>query len=372
MQLRTKTARLRLTPKTNPYYDKLSKGRALGYRKRVPQSSGKWVLRTADDLGAYSYETLGNADDFDEPNGKNILSYGQALKIALTKKSADPNRKLVTEALNDWAVDKNRTASSEKQRLDNFSRARRISTPFEGLNLKTVKQSHIKKWRDDHLTDPERGQPQRSTANRNLAVLKAALNKAAYLTEFEGPYPWRLVSKYKKSESFGKRLIILTDQEEENIISHARSDLANLLRGLQKTGARFGELRQCLCSDLNGNRLRIPDGKTGARTIALSLDKAAFFKNLTEKQAPSSPLLKRTDGTAWPDNGHLKPMRALVVKLGLSADITSYAFRHGFISRALSKGVPMSAVAQHCGTSEEMIRKSYAKFHQAQMQEWFS
>ena len=39
-----------------------------------------------------------------------------------------------------------------------------------------------------------------------------------------------------------------------------------------------------------------------------------------------------------------------------------YATRHSFISTALSKGCNLRWVAEYCGTSVEMIEKSYGKY----------
>jgi len=36
-----------------------------------------------------------------------------------------------------------------------------------------------------------------------------------------------------------------------------------------------------------------------------------------------------------------------------------YAIRHGFITRALYAGVPIFALARHCGTSTQMIERTY-------------
>jgi integrase len=65
-------------------------------------------------------------------------------------------------------------------------------------------------------------------------------------------------------------------------------------------------------------------------------------------------------------------MRSLVKGLNLPTGTSTYSFRHKFITDALAAGVPIAAVAKHCGTSVEMISKSYAKFSTVQMKEWFA
>ena len=128
-----------------------------------------------------------------------------------------------------------------------------------------------------------------ATANRSLASLKAALNMAANENAYDGKRVWDTVSKFKSEASFGARMIMLTDQQESEVIAAARADLATLLTAMQMTGARYGELRQVLSDDLNGLNLLIRKGKTGSRVITLSETKAAWFAKQAEGKAPTQP-----------------------------------------------------------------------------------
>ena len=211
-----------------------------------------------------------------------------------------------------------------------------------------------------------------ATANRSLATLKAALNKAANENEYDGKRVWDVVLKFSSEASFGARMIILTDDQERDVISASRADLATLLTAMQMTGARYGELRQVLSDDLNDLNLLIRRGKTGSRVITLSDTKAKWFAEQAQGKAPTQPLLCRDDGSQWPDGGQIKLFKIAIQNLDVPEGTTAYAFRHKFISDALSRGVPVAAVAQHTGTSVEMIMKSYAKFVPAQMGEWFA
>lgn len=369
--LSNKTNRKKLKPRASIYAQKLAEGRALGYRKRRTGQPGRWILRTARYPSGYDFEVLGVADDFAESDGREILSYAEALSAALGRKKADPTRITVAEALDDWARAKCREASSEKQVLDIESSARRIASDLGGKTLKNLTAKDLTRWMEQICAEGKDPRARRSTANRRLATLKAALTRAADEHEYSGPRAWKAVKKFPKAESFGKRMVILDQDEEARLIEAARPDLAHLLTGLQMTGARFGELRKATVGDLQGNRLTL-EGKTGRRTIALSPEKAAWFADRAGDRPAPDPLLPRQDGSEWPDGGQLKPVRQAVKSADLPPDVTTYALRHGFISRALSNGVPIAAVAQHCGTSVEMIQAAYAKFAPAQMQEWFA
>ena len=140
-------------------------------------------------------------------------------------------------------------------------------------------------------------------------------------------------------------MIILTDDQERDVISASRADLATLLTAMQMTGARYGELRQVLSDDLNGLNLLIRRGKTGSRVIKLSDTKAKWFAEQAQGKAPTQPLLCRDDGSQWPDGGQIKLFKIAIQNLDVPEGTTAYAFRHKFISDALSRGVPVAAVA---------------------------
>ncbi|WP_101067708.1 tyrosine-type recombinase/integrase [Roseovarius salinarum] len=369
--LSNKTARRKLKPRSSAYTQKLAEGRALGYRKRTAGAPGRWLLRTAEDEGGYAFEVLGAADDHAEADGREVLSYTQALAAALGKQTADPTKITVAQALDEWARAKVATASTEKRKADIESTARRIAAAFKRKTLKTITARDIARWMDGYIVEGKDPRARRATANRDLATLKAALTRAANAYDYTGPRAWEAAKKFAKAESFGARMVILTLEQEAQLIAAARSDFADVLTALQMTGARYGEIRHATAGDLQGNRLTL-EGKTGRRTIALSPDKAAWFAERAKGRPKGAPLLIRHDGTGWPDGGQMKPMRAAVAAAGLPETVTTYALRHGFISRALSAGVPIAAVAQHVGSSPEMIAASYAKFTPTQMQEWFA
>jgi hypothetical protein len=232
MKIRYKTDRAKLVPKTNPYYELLSTGRAIGYRKRQSGKAGRWVLRTHDG-NKFIHETLGEADDFAYADGNQVLSYQQALKAALNKNSADPSKATVGDALEAWARTKEKTATSDKAKRDDRSRAERIKRAFPNITLKQLRGHMIKDWRDSFLENTDNPQARMATANRNLAVLKAALTDYANTHSYEGARPWDDIEKYKRAESHGSRLLILSEEDEEYFISCMRKDISTLLTAMQ-------------------------------------------------------------------------------------------------------------------------------------------
>ncbi|GAB6052822.1 hypothetical protein JCM17960_16420 [Magnetospira thiophila] len=66
-KLDTRSARVKLANRREPYWSVISKGCALGYRKGA--KGGTWIARFHDDVGKHRYQALGAADDAMEPDG---------------------------------------------------------------------------------------------------------------------------------------------------------------------------------------------------------------------------------------------------------------------------------------------------------------
>jgi hypothetical protein len=274
--LRTRTARSRIKPRSSNYTQVVSNGRALCYRKRTAGNSGKWVLRTAKDQGGYSFEVLGTADDLADADGVIVLNYTQAMEQALGRTTADPTKITVANALIDWATEKKRTAGSDKRANDLEGEARRLSDAFPRATLRSLTVKQIESWKRGEVAKGKDPRARSATVNRRLANLKAALTRAANLNGYQGTRAWLTVSKFSKTESFGKRMVILTEAEEVALIASTDPDLAVLLTALQMTGARYGEMRSALVGDLEGERLDLT-GKTGKRTINLNSTPAGLL-----------------------------------------------------------------------------------------------
>jgi len=74
--LATRSARLRLSLNTKPYWRIIEQGLHLGYRRRA--TGGTWIVRRRDERGLYHEAKLGLADDLQDANGDTILNFAQA------------------------------------------------------------------------------------------------------------------------------------------------------------------------------------------------------------------------------------------------------------------------------------------------------
>jgi integrase len=113
---------------------------------------------------------------------------------------------------------------------------------------------------------------------------------------------------------------------------------------------------------VDGDTLTVPAGKTGARIVTLTDEGATFLAKVAGKRAPGEPLFVRTDdGTRWGKSEQHRPMKRALKAAGLPASASVYSLRHSHISRAIESGVPLTLIAENCGTSVRMIELSYAK-----------
>src|SRR5204863_9814151 len=78
--LETRTARLRVPIRSEPFWRGLEKGFALGYRRRA--RGGTWLARRRDAGGGYTEHRIGTTDDFQDADGVAVRDYGQAQKAA--------------------------------------------------------------------------------------------------------------------------------------------------------------------------------------------------------------------------------------------------------------------------------------------------
>src|SRR5215813_3755021 len=77
--LETRSARLRLPNRKKPYYVKIMRGAEVGYRRNKTAGPFNWRdTRNGVDLT----DRLGLADDYDEADGRSILTFWQACDLA--------------------------------------------------------------------------------------------------------------------------------------------------------------------------------------------------------------------------------------------------------------------------------------------------
>jgi integrase len=308
---------------------------------------------------------LATADDHAEADGKVVLSWAQAQAAARAwaAKQGSDGPLTVAQACEHYIADL-RARKGDRAAQEAEGRVRRRILPTLGTKLlANVTSNDVRQWHVG-LVRGETDEAQRrarDTANRLLAILKAALNLAFRDGSVSDDRAWRRVNAFKGAGE--ARKVILGTDELQRLVHACPEGLRELVALGAWTGARLGEITGARVRDLDlkAATLRVR-GKTGGREIHLPPEPLALLKRLAHGKGPADPLATTAAGMPWTPSLHQRPFATAVKLAGLDSETTFYALRHSYISRALTNGVPAKAVADHCGTSMAMIERHYAKF----------
>jgi len=368
--LSSKTARAKLKPRKQPYFVQVGPTTTLGYvRRTVPP--GSWVRRQRVDTdGAYPYEQtpIGTADDVAFADGKTVFSYTQAAQLAANGGALVDSKPItVKRALDAYFTDlEGRSPHAQEAR----QRAEKHIIPKLGrYPVVKLTKTQVAHWFAGMVKDdPEDGDSRRrsqDTANRILTILKAALNRAFEddANNIPSDNAWRKVKAFRAVEA--AREDHFAAAQVRSLIGKAASfdrAFANLLEAAYLTGARLGELAGLQGRDFHAERavLSIRKGKTGARAVTLTDEAVRFFKRVSKDRVPEALLLPRADGEAWGKSEQHRPFKRAAALAELPSSASFYTLRHSYISRAIEAGMPLSLLAENCGTSLTMIQRNYA------------
>lgn len=371
-KLENRSGRLKLPVEKKPVFVRIGDGLSLGYRRNT--TAGTWVLRVADGKGGSATRAIGAADDYEDADGARVLTFWQAQARARElARPADPVNDApavvapltVQAAVNDylaWMEAKNpRAAADTRQRL-----AKHFLPVFGPVLIADLTKTKLERWLGTMVKkgDPEEARRSKDSANRVLSMVKAALNRAASdpANGIRDDSAWRLTKPFR--EVGAAREVHYSTEDARRLIAAAPTPaFADLLTAGFLTGARYGELVACEVRhfDPDTGTLTIPSGKTGRRVVILHTEAIEFFVRVAAGRPKSAPLLPRPDGARWGTSHQARPMKAAIEAAGLDLRGTYYALRHSYISRAIEAGVPLTIVAENCGTSVRMIETTYAK-----------
>src|SRR5262245_17935346 len=78
--LEARSNRLKLPVAREPQWVRIGDGLSVGYRRN--RTAGTWVARIANGKGGYERKAIGAADDYEEGDGRDVLTYWQATEAA--------------------------------------------------------------------------------------------------------------------------------------------------------------------------------------------------------------------------------------------------------------------------------------------------
>jgi integrase len=388
--LETRTARLRLPIRTEPYWRGLEKGFALGYRRRG--RGGTWLARRREgDGGGYVEHRIGTTDDLQDADGVAILDYGQAQGAARSWWRAELRREeghdmrygpfSVKDAVDDYLKAYERRGG--KAVYDTWRAAETHILPsFGATAVAKLTARKIEDWHQRLAEQPARirtrpGKKQRhrvggggadgirkrrATANRILTVLKATLNhawKAGHVTSDDA---WRRVKPFKGVET--ARVRYLSEAECVRLVNACEPAFSNLVRGALLTGCRYGELTALHAADFNPEAgiVTVRVSKAGkARHVVLTDEGQRLFSSMTAGKLGNEPIFARASGAVWGKSHQLRPILDACKRAKIKPAISFHVLRHTHGSALAMRGVPLGVIAEQLGHADtRMTEKHYA------------
>src|SRR5215472_4966871 len=225
--LESRSARLKLQVRRRPYSGAaLARGISLMYRRN--NTNGTWVLKASDGHGAYWTKAFALADDFEDADGKNVLTFYQAQDAAKRLArgedgSADTAPITVDGALKDYRRDleaRNANPYNAKSPRVHLTKVL-LAKPVQLLNA-----HELKKWRDSLL-----GNIAPATVNRVSRCLCAALELARQHDErIQNRQAWEVGLAGLPDAQKARNVILLDDKVREFVAAaYAHDDKLGLL-----------------------------------------------------------------------------------------------------------------------------------------------
>lgn len=385
----TRSARVKLPARREPYWTVLSQGCALGYRRGA--KGGTWIARFRGEDGRQHYGPLGAADDARDPDGLSVFGFAQAQERARAwfhqkareqagdfAPSAGPYT--VADALADYRADYLRRGGKAADRLE-WSAAAWINPELGGIELAKLGKTRIVAWHQKiaetparlrtkpgaaqkHRSvdnSPEAVRRRRSTANRVLTILKAALNHAHREGKCASDDGWRTVRAFREADA--ARLRYLTDGEARRLANACQSDFRALVTGALLTGCRYGELAAMTVDDFNpdAGTLRVRRAKSGKpRHVVLTQEGRDFVAQRAAGKPGSAHLFIRENGKPWSKSEQQRPLTAAYTAARIDPPVNFHGLRHTYASRLAMRGVPLAVIAAQLGHADtRMVEKHY-------------
>lgn len=225
------------------------------------------------------------------------------------------------------------------------------------LAVAALKQKHITAWLDSFTCTS-------TSQNDAISIVQRMINWAVK----EGHISYSPISKVDKPRRT-RREVFYTPEQWEQIKSHAKGPLIDLLDFLWITGCRPIELRTMTAAHVHGSLVLFKTdeskGKKDARVIHLIPEAKAILDRLC-KQYPTGPLFRNSRGLPWSKNAIKCRLTRISTKVGFR--VIAYGARHSFATNALIRSVDAVSLSHLMGHKSTRMIDNYA--HLAQNHEF--
>jgi integrase len=354
--------RSKLQLRRDPYWLRISEGRYVGFRRMTRGTPGTWLARAYVD-GKYAYETLG---DFATLADKE--RYDAAKKAAeqwfqhldLGGSTKPQSVKAACEAY----LEMLKAEKSEQAAKDAGGYFKRLvyDDPIAKVMLSKLTKPHMAGFRERAL----KHNPDRSSFNRNITPLRAALNYAREQGHVSTDQAWLTALRpftdlEMQAQGERRRNGYLDRDERRELVESASDEARPLFKALALLPMRPGEVASLKVEHLNTRTkaLEIPAGKTGERIIPLPSEAFEHFKKCAKDKLPGAWLVARADGSQWKKEAWRDEVKAAAKKAKLPKSTVAYSLRHSVITDLVVGELDIFTVAKLAGTSVRMIEKHY-------------
>ena len=383
-KLAKREQRLRLEPRKKPYWLTLNEGEHLGYYRGA--RVGKWVARyrRAGALGNYQETTIAEADDSADADGTLILDFRQAQDAArkwfggLERNGGRrTSAYTVSDALNDYLAGfQGKDLANTRRRIEAMIRPTMGTHEVAKLTTKQIADWLLALANAPARLRTARGATQnvrvtadtddarrrrRSSANRVLTILKAALNCAYRDGRVPADDAWRRVKPFAKADA--SKLSYLADDEARRLVNGCDVAFRPLVQAALLTGARYSELAGLEARDFDrqSQTVWLRETKAGvARAVYLEGEGVRLFDQATAGKAGGELIFPRPDGKRWGPSQQARPLAQACTAAKLEPT-GFHDLRRTYGARLALRGVPMAVIAEALGHADERItRRHYA------------
>jgi integrase len=377
-----------LKQRREPYWRSISDGLAIGYRRGT--KGGTWIARHYSGEQGRRFQAIGTADDVAEADGEHVLSFAQGQEAArkwFADLAAQDQGEVrggpytVAQCLQDYVT---WFHSHRETGYDLYYRVKTHLLPKLGeIQCDRLTTGEIQKWLRDLATTPallrsrkdakkrnvreiDKGDAdavrrRRSSANRTLTVLKAALNRAWRDGKVRSDDAWRRVEPFEEADA--ARVRYLTVSEAKRLLNACDPAFRTLAQAALVTGARYSELAALRAADFNpdSGTVHIRTSKSGkGRHVVLNEEGAALFKSLAAGKSGDALLLAKADASQWGKSHQARPMADACDRAKIKPAASFHILRHTWASLSVMAGAPLMVVARNLGHSDtRMVERHY-------------
>lgn len=353
MRFETSAKRAALLP--GLYWETLTRGLALGYRKGLRIST--WWRREYIGKNRVRKESFATvADNALEADGEHILNHAQAAQATFGWSTRSVQKSLRTLTVGN-VVDaylRHYEINSSDDTLSNSVIAKRwIGNDLRSMLVADLRTYDLERWRDDLVLT---GEMERSSANRVWTVLRAALNYGHQKMGVADKDRWTRIKPFGRTNK--PKGEYLTVDEAIKLTRAMPADFRAISLGSLYTGGRYGELSKMEVQhvDLTRAQVEFVFTKSGKRReVPLTPAGVEHFRGLVEGRKAGQPVFIKADGKPWGKGHQIRRMMKASKDAGFPRDVNFHQFRHTYASLLAQNGISMRSLQELLGHSDQRI-----------------